>query len=71
MFFKRIQAKTQQRDDRRGECQEAAYDYQQRRAARDKDRQTVSDLIGILNTNMRDLKEYIALRIAAGDKDLE
>ncbi|CAK72709.1 unnamed protein product (macronuclear) [Paramecium tetraurelia] len=69
--LQRIQAKTQQRDDRRGECQEAAYDYQQRRAARDKDRQTVSDLIGILNSNMRDLKEYIALRIAAGDKDLE
>ncbi|CAD8046918.1 unnamed protein product [Paramecium primaurelia] len=69
--LQRIQAKTQQRDDRRGECQEAAYDYQQRRSARDSDRQTVSDLIGILNSNMRDLKEYIALRVAAGDKDLE
>jgi len=38
-----------------------------RRAARDADRQTVSDFIGILNTNMRELREYIALRLAAGD----
>jgi chromosome segregation ATPase len=66
----RLNAKTQQRDDRRAECQEAAYDYQQRRSARDSDRQTVSDLIGHLNSNMRDLKEYIALRVAAGDTNL-
>ena len=66
----RTDAKTQQRDDRRAECQEAAYDYQERRSARDADRQTVSDLIGLLNSNMRDLKEYIALRVAAGDTDL-
>ncbi|CAK93171.1 unnamed protein product (macronuclear) [Paramecium tetraurelia] len=66
----RHEAKTQQRDDRRAECQQAAYEYQQRRSARDADRQTVSDLIGHLNTNMRDLKEYIAMRVAAGDTDL-
>ncbi|CAK73747.1 unnamed protein product (macronuclear) [Paramecium tetraurelia] len=66
----RHEAKTQQRDDRRAECQQAAYEYQQRRSARDGDRQTVSDLIGHLNTNMRDLKEYIAMRVAAGDSDL-
>lgn len=63
----RIADKTTQRDDRRAECDEAAYDYQERRSNRDNDRQTVSDLIGIINSNMRDLKEYIALRLAAGD----
>ncbi|KAM3144971.1 hypothetical protein pb186bvf_002976 [Paramecium bursaria] len=66
----RLVAKTQQRDDRRAECQEAAYDYQQRRSARDANRQVVSDLIGLLNSNLRDLKEYIALRVAAGDTNL-
>jgi hypothetical protein len=27
----------------------------------------VSQLIGIVHANLRDLKEYIALRLAAGD----
>ncbi|CAK65387.1 unnamed protein product (macronuclear) [Paramecium tetraurelia] len=66
----RYAAKLQQRDDRRAEGQQAAQEYQQRRSARDADRQTVSDLIGHLNTNLRDLKEYIAQRVAAGDTDL-
>jgi len=63
----RIADKTEQRNDRNTECQEAAYDYQNRRNARDADRGVVSQLISILNNNLRSLREYIALRLAAGD----
>jgi chromosome segregation ATPase len=63
----RISDKNTRMSDRTGECNEAAYDYQERRKKRDEDRDTVSQLIGIVNANMRDLKEIIALRLAAGD----
>jgi predicted nucleic acid-binding Zn-ribbon protein len=63
----RLNDKQEQRNDRENECQEAAYDYQARRNARDQDRGIVSQLIGILNNNLRQLREYIALRLAAGD----
>jgi len=63
----RIADKTEQRNDRANECQEAAYDYGVRREQRDNDRGIVSQLIGILNNNLRALREYIALRLAAGD----
>jgi Skp family chaperone for outer membrane proteins len=63
----RIADKTEQRTDRHNECQEAAYDYQNRRNQRDADRGIVSQLISILNNNLRALREYIALRLAAGD----
>jgi len=63
----RIADKSEQRNDRNNECQEAAYDYGQRREQRDADRGIVSQLIGILNNNLRALREYIALRLAAGD----
>lgn len=33
---------------------------------RAEDRQVVSDVIGIINVNMRDLKSELALRMAAG-----
>jgi hypothetical protein len=59
---------TDARHERWTECEEAAYDYQQRRSKRDEDRQTVSDIIGLVNKNLRTLKEQIALRVAAGDE---
>ena len=64
----RLNDKQQQRDDRDTECNESAYDYQARRQQRDSDRGIVSQLIQVLNTNLRGLRDYIALRLAAGDK---
>jgi len=55
------------RGDRYNQCEEAAADYQDGRTARDADRQVVSDCIGLVNTNLRTLKEQLALRLSAGD----
>ncbi|CAK80252.1 unnamed protein product (macronuclear) [Paramecium tetraurelia] len=55
------------RQQRFVECEEAAYDYQQARSARDNNKQLVSDLIGLVNKHLRVLREQLALRVAAGD----
>lgn len=62
----RLEGKNERKEDRYKECEEAAYDYAERRSHRQEDRSIVSDVLGIVNVNMRDLKEEIALRMAAG-----
>lgn len=34
---------------------------------RDQDRQTISDTVGIVNSQLRTLREQLALRLSAGD----
>ncbi|KAM3129282.1 hypothetical protein pb186bvf_018661 [Paramecium bursaria] len=63
----RIDNLTERRLDRWTQCEEAAKDYQDSRAARDSDRQVVSDTIGLVNAALRTLREQLALRQAAGD----
>jgi shikimate kinase len=53
----RIENLNEARTDRYEQCEEAALDYQDERASRDADRQVVSDCIGLVNTNLRTLKE--------------
>jgi len=62
----RLESKNERKQDRYKECEEAAYDYTEKRSHRQDDRLTVSDVLGIVNVNLRDLKEEIALRMAAG-----
>jgi predicted nucleic acid-binding Zn-ribbon protein len=62
----RIELVTEQRTDRWEQCEEAAKDYMDARAARDADRQVVSDTIGLVNKELRTLKEALAQRQAAG-----
>ncbi|CAD8110308.1 unnamed protein product [Paramecium sonneborni] len=64
----RLESKEYSKDDRREECQQAAYDYTQRRTSRSDDRNIVSEVVGLLNVNMRDLKETLAQKMAAGDR---
>jgi hypothetical protein len=54
--------------DRWTQCEEAAKAYMEARAAKDADRQTVSDTIGLVNASLRTLKEQLALRMQAGDE---
>ncbi|CAD8199311.1 unnamed protein product [Paramecium pentaurelia] len=64
----RLESKEYTKEDRRNECQQAAYDYTQRRTSRADDRNIVSEVVGLLNVNMRDLKETLAQKMAAGDR---
>ncbi|KAM3129070.1 hypothetical protein pb186bvf_018848 [Paramecium bursaria] len=51
----RLESKTQMKEDRYKECQEGAYDYEQRRKNRQTDRQTISECIGLLNRLKRNI----------------
>jgi chromosome segregation ATPase len=64
----RIENKSGEREDRWTQCEEAAHAYMEARAARDADRQTVSDTIGLVNASLRTLREQLALRLQAGDE---
>ncbi|CAD8180565.1 unnamed protein product [Paramecium octaurelia] len=64
----RLESKEYTKEDRRNECQQAAYDYTQRRTSRADDRNIVSEVVGLLNVNIRDLKETLAQKMAAGDR---
>jgi chromosome segregation ATPase len=63
----RIENKTGERKDRWEQCEQAAQDYADARSQRDSDRQTISDTLGIVNSQLRTLREQLALRIQAGD----
>jgi chromosome segregation ATPase len=56
----RIENLTEAREDRWNQCEEAAEEYMNARAARDSDRQVVSDTIGLVNKELRTLKEALA-----------
>jgi hypothetical protein len=63
----RIETVSEAREDRYTQCEEEATEYMDGRAARDADRQVVSDCIGLVNQQLRGLKEQLALRLKAGD----
>jgi molybdopterin converting factor small subunit len=63
----RLQNLKTNRGDRHNECEEAAVEYAARRTTRDDQRATVSAAVGIVNSQLRTLREQLALRLAAGD----
>lgn len=65
--IQRIENKDGERADRWAQCEQAALDYQDARTVRDSDRSVISDCLGIINSQLRTLREQLALRISAGD----
>jgi hypothetical protein len=53
----RIDNKSQERSDRWEQCEQAAQDYQTARGVRDADRNVISQTVGIVNNNLRTLRE--------------
>jgi len=64
----RIANLSEERADRWNVCEQAAADYANERETRDADRQTISQCLGIVNAQLRTLREQLALRLAAGDQ---
>ncbi|CAK79629.1 unnamed protein product (macronuclear) [Paramecium tetraurelia] len=64
----RIENVTADRTDRFTQCEEAVQDYEDSRAARTSDRDVVSETIGLVNKELRTLREQLALRQSAGDE---
>jgi len=65
--IQRIENKSGERQDRHDQCEQAAQDYAEARSNRDGDRQVISDCLGIVNSQLRTLREQLALRMQAGD----
>ncbi|CAD8153802.1 unnamed protein product [Paramecium pentaurelia] len=64
----RIENVSADRNDRFTQCEEAVQDYQDSRAARTSDRDVVSQTIGLVNKELRTLREQLALRQQAGEE---
>ena len=63
--LQRIDNIAKNRQDRYLQCEEEAYEYMTTRQIRSDDRSVVSETIGLLNTQLRGLREQLALRMAA------
>ncbi|CAD8155636.1 unnamed protein product [Paramecium octaurelia] len=64
----RIENVSADRHDRFTQCEEAVQDYQDARSARSSDRDVVSQTIGLVNKELRTLREQLALRQQAGEE---
>jgi hypothetical protein len=65
--IQRIENKSEERADRWEQCEQAANDYADEREQRDGDRAVISQTLGIVNAQLRTLREQLALRVQAGD----
>ncbi|CAD8109242.1 unnamed protein product [Paramecium primaurelia] len=64
----RIENVSADRHDRFTSCEEAVQDYQDARSARSSDRDVVSQTIGLVNKELRTLREQLAKRQQAGEE---